>query len=137
VGLTRRPFNPSSTAIAAWPRSYCSAVNRSTPSSGAIQPASVRCVDLGSADVLGGVGPDAPVDVCESVEATDCREPTVDRRRREPAVLHRAAEQLDVRTARLHDDDAVIAGPLEEAAQVVAIRLERATAVTGKERDRS
>jgi predicted metal-dependent hydrolase len=94
-------------------------------------------VDLGPADVLGGIGPDAPVDVCESVEATHSREPTVDRRRREPAVLHPGAEQLDVRTARLHDDDAVIAGPLEEAAQVVAIRLERATAVTGKERDRS
>jgi hypothetical protein len=42
-----------------------------------------------------------------------------------------------VRTARLHDSDAVVGGPLEEAAQVVAVRLERATAVAGKERDRS
>ena len=33
ASLTRRPFNPSNTATAAWPRSYCSAVNRNTPSS--------------------------------------------------------------------------------------------------------
>jgi hypothetical protein len=35
----------------------------------------------------------------EPVEPTDCREPTVDRRRGEPAVLHPGAEQIDVRTA--------------------------------------
>jgi hypothetical protein len=104
---------------------------------GAIQSPSVRCVDLGSADVLGGVGADAPVDVREPVVPTDRREPTVDRRRGEPAVLHPGAEQLDVRTPRIHDGDAVVAGPLEEAAQVVAVRLESATVVTGKERDRS
>jgi hypothetical protein len=42
-----------------------------------------------------------------------------------------------VGTARLHDGDAVVGGPLEEAAQVVAVRLKRAAAVAGKERDRS
>jgi hypothetical protein len=42
-----------------------------------------------------------------------------------------------VGTARLHDGDAVVAGPLEEAAQVVAVGLERAAAGAGKERDRS
>jgi hypothetical protein len=104
---------------------------------GAIQPAGVGGVDLGSAHVLGGVGADASVDVCEPVEATDRRESTVDRRRREAAVLHPGAEQLDVRPARPHDTDAVVAGPLEEAAQVVAVRLERAAAAAGKERDRS
>jgi hypothetical protein len=104
---------------------------------GAIQAPGVRCVDLGSAYVLGGVGVDAPVDMREPVEPTDCREPTVDRRRGEPAVLHPGAEQLDVRTARLHDGDAVVGGPLEEAAQVMAVRLERAAVVAGKERDRS
>ena len=40
-------------------------------------------------------------------------------------------------TARLQNSDAVVGGPLEEAAQVVAVRLERPAAVTGKERDRS
>jgi hypothetical protein len=75
--------------------------------------------------------------VRESVEATDRGESTVDRRRREPAVLHPGAEQLDVGTARLQNSDAVVGGPLEEAAQVVAVRLERPAAVTGKERDRS
>jgi hypothetical protein len=73
---------------------------------GAIQAPGVRWVDLGSADVLGGVRADAPVDVREPIEPTDRREPTVDRRRGEPAVLHPGAEQLDVRTARLHDSDA-------------------------------
>jgi hypothetical protein len=103
----------------------------------AIQPASVRRVNLGSANVLGRVRADAPVDVREPVEATDRRQPTVDRRRREPAVLHPGAEQLDVRTARLHDGDAVLGGPLEEAAQVMAVGLESAAAEAGKERDRS
>jgi hypothetical protein len=42
-----------------------------------------------------------------------------------------------MRTARLHDSDAVVGGPLEEAPQVVAVRLESATVVAGKERDRS
>jgi hypothetical protein len=104
---------------------------------GAIQPAGVRCVDVGSADVLGWVRADASVDVRESVEAIDRRESTVDRRRGEPAVLHPGAEQLDVGTARLHDGDAVVGSPLEEAAQVVAVHLERPAAVAGKERDRS
>jgi hypothetical protein len=111
-------------------------VKRKTPL-GAIQPASLDGVDLGSADVLGGIQADASVDGREPVEATDRREPTVDRRRREPAVLHPGAEQLDVRTARLQDGHAVVLGPLEEAAQVVAVRLERSAAVAGKERDRS
>jgi hypothetical protein len=65
---------------------------------------------------------------------TDSR---VDRRCGEPAVLHPGAEQLDVRTARGHDGDAVVGGPLEEAAQVVAVRHERTAVVAGKERDRS
>jgi hypothetical protein len=80
-------------------------------------------VDLRSADVLGWVRPDAAVDVREPVEPTNRRQVTIDRRRGEPAVLHPGAEQLDMRTARLHDGDAVVGGPLEEAAQVVAIRL--------------
>lgn len=36
--------------------------------------------------------------------------------------------------ARLHDGNAVVGGPLEELAQVVAIGLERPVAVAGKER---
>lgn len=44
---------------------------------GAIQPASVGGVDLGSANVLGWVRADAPVDLREPVEATDRGESTV------------------------------------------------------------
>jgi hypothetical protein len=94
-------------------------------------------MDLGSAYVLGWVRADASVDVRESVEATDRRESTVDRRGCEAAVLHPGAKQLDMRTACLEHGDAVVGGPLEEAAQVVAVRLERPAAVAGKERDRS
>jgi len=42
-----------------------------------------------------------------------------------------------VRTARLEHGDPVVGGPLEEAAQVMAVRVERPAAVAGKERDRS
>ena len=89
------------------------------------------------ANVLGWVRADASVDVSDAVKATHRRVSTVDRRRREPAVLHPGAEQLDVCTARLDDGDAVVGGPLEEAAEVVAVRLDRPGAVAGKERDRS
>jgi hypothetical protein len=106
------------------------------PELGAIQPANVRCVDLRSANVLSGVRTDEPIDVREPVEATHGRKPTVDGRGCE-ATLHPGAEQLDVGTARLHDRDAVVDGPLEEAAQVVAARLESAAAVAGNEGDRS
>jgi hypothetical protein len=41
-----------------------------------------------------------------------------------------------VRTPCRQDDDAVVGGPLKEAAQVLAVRLERPAAVAGKERDR-
>ena len=54
---------------------------------GAIQAPGVRCVDRGSAYLLGGVRADASVDVREPVEPTDRRESTVDRRRGKPAVL--------------------------------------------------
>jgi hypothetical protein len=75
--------------------------------------------------------------VREPVEATHRRQATIDRRCRQPTVLHPGAEQLDVRTARLHDGNAVVGGPLEEAAQVVAVRLQRPAAVAGKKRDRN
>src|SRR5918995_6616452 len=104
---------------------------------GAIQPPSVGGVDLWPADVLGGVRANAPVDVSEPVKATDRRRLAVDRRGREPAVLHPGTEQLDVRTARLEHGDALVGGPLEEAAQIMAVRLEGSAAVAGKERDRS
>src|SRR5919106_1622499 len=103
----------------------------------AIQTASGRGMDLRSADVPGGVRADASVDVRKPVEPTDRRQATVDRRRGEPAVLHPGTEQLDVRATRPEHGDALVGGPLEEAAQVVAIRLERPAAVAGKERNRS
>jgi hypothetical protein len=48
---------------------------------GAVQAANVGCVNLPSADVLGGVRTDSAVDVREPVEATDRRQATIDRRR--------------------------------------------------------
>ena len=41
-----------------------------------------------------------------------------------------------MRTPCRQDDDAVVGGPLKEAVQVLAVRLERPAAVAGKERDR-
>jgi uncharacterized OB-fold protein len=46
-------------------------------------------LDLGPADVLGRVRRYAPVNMGEPVEAAHRREPAVDRRRSEPAFLHR------------------------------------------------
>jgi hypothetical protein len=92
-------------------------------------------LDLGPPDVLGRVRRDAPVDVSEPEEATHRRQPPVDRRRRQPAVLHRRAVQLDVRPGRSEDNQFVIGGPLEEHAQIMPVRLQRPAAVPGEERD--
>jgi hypothetical protein len=54
---------------------------------GAVETASGGGVDLGAADVLGGVRADPAVDVSEPVEPAYRREPPVDRRRRQPSFL--------------------------------------------------
>ena len=106
------------------------------PELGSVHPVAVVGMDLGAADVLGRVGRDAAVDVGEPVEATDRAEEAVDRRRCQPALLHRRAIQLDVRPGRLKHVETVLARPPEEHAQVVPVGVERATAVTSQERRR-
>jgi hypothetical protein len=100
----------------------------------AIQTASVRGVDLRPADVLHRVRGDASVDVSEPVEPADGREPSVDRGSGQTAIFHRGTEQLDMRARGLEHDHAVVGRPLEEATQVMAVRLERASAVPSQER---
>jgi hypothetical protein len=94
-------------------------------------------VDLGAADVLGRVRTDPAVDVGEPVEAAHRREPPVNRRRGEPPSLHGASPQLDVRAGRREHGDVVVGGPLEEAAQVLAVGLKGTAAVARQERRRS
>ena len=62
----------------------------------AIHAVALAWLRLRSADVLGGVRRDAPVDVLEPVVAAHCRQSPVDRRGRQAAVLHPAAVELDV-----------------------------------------
>ena len=89
----------------------------------AVQSSGVGGVDPLAADVLGWVRADAAVDVSEPVEAAHRREPPVDRRRGEPPLLHGTSPQLDVRARRCEHRDVVVGGPLEEAAQVLAVCL--------------
>jgi hypothetical protein len=91
-------------------------------------------VDLGSADVLGRVRADPAVDVSEAVEAAHRREPPVDRRGGEPSFLHGDSPQLDVRPGCGEHGHVMVSGPLEEAAQILAVRLEGAPAVARQER---
>jgi len=52
-------------------------------------------------------------------------------------LFHPRPEQLDMRTRRGHHLDLMVGGPLEEPAQILAIRLQCSAAVAGKERRRS
>ncbi len=55
---------------------------------------------------------------------------------RPTALLQPSSEQLDVRSSRTEHINATVSCPLEEPAQVVAVGLERAAVVAGKERRR-
>jgi hypothetical protein len=81
----------------------------------AVETPGIGGVDPGAADVLGRVRRDPSVDVRKPVEAAHRREPAVNRRRRQPAFFHPAAEELNVGTSRLQDGDRVVGCPLEEA----------------------
>ncbi len=87
----------------------------------AIHAVALAWLHLRSADVLGGVRRDAPVDVREPVVVAHCRQSPVDRRGREAAVLHPAAVELDVGSRRGQHGQADIGRPLEEATDIVAI----------------
>jgi hypothetical protein len=103
---------------------------------GAVEAAGVVGVDLGSADVLGRVGGDTAVDVGEAVEAADRGQPPVDGRRRQTTALHGPHVELDLGPSGLEDVEALIGRPLEERPQVVAVGVEGASQVAGKERRR-
>ena len=104
---------------------------------GAVHPVALGLGDLGPADVLGGVGGDAAVDVCEAVVAAHGRQAPVDRRRGQSPLLHRHPVQLDVRPGGRQRFDAVVGRPLEERAEIVPVGVERAAAVADEERKRS
>jgi len=90
-------------------------------------------LDSGTTHVLRRVGGDATVDVGEAVVATHRRQSPVDRRCCEPALFHRGAVDLDVGSGRVEDRELLVSGPLEVVAQVVAVRLQRAAAVSREE----
>ena len=94
-------------------------------------------VHLGPAGVLGGVRWDPAVDVGKAVEAADGRQPPVDGRGGQSPLLHGATPQLDVGPCGLEHFETEVGTPLEERTQVVAIGLERSTAVAGQVRSGS
>ena len=104
---------------------------------GTVEAAGIGGVDLWAADVLGRVRPDPSVDVRESVEPADRREPPVNRRGCQAAIVHPGTKQLNVRASRVQHRYRLVDRPLKEAPQVVSGRVESPTAVAGQERRRS
>jgi hypothetical protein len=107
------------------------------PELGAVHASGGRGRDLGAPDVLGRVRHDAAVDVREPVEPADRRETSVDSGGGQAAFFEPAAVGLDVWPSRTKDVEVDIVGPLEEVAEVMAVRIKGAAAVTGKERSSS
>jgi hypothetical protein len=103
---------------------------------GAVHPVPLGLGDLGAADVLGGVGRDATVDVREPVVAAHRGQPTVDGGGRQASLFHRHPVELDVGSGRRQRCYSMVAGPLEEPAEIVPVGVEGAAAVAGQERDR-
>jgi hypothetical protein len=75
--------------------------------------------------------------VREPVEAAHRRQPSIDRRRREPASFHVLTEQLDVRACRGEHLESDGPGPGEEESEILSVGLQRSAAVTGEKRHRS
>jgi hypothetical protein len=100
---------------------------------GAVESSPGRRVHLRPSDVLRGVRRDSSIDVGEPVEAAHGRQPTVDRRRRQSSVFHPASVRLDVGPGRAKDGETVVGCPLEEATEIVAVRVQRAAAVASQE----
>jgi hypothetical protein len=101
-----------------------------------VEPTPFARVDLGPAGILRWVRWDPAVDVGETIEAADGREPAIDGRGGQAPLLHGASPQLDVGPRRLEDVETDVGAPLEEGAQVVAVGLEGSAAVAGQERSR-
>ena len=103
---------------------------------GAVHPVPLGLGDLGAANVVGGVGEDATVDVGEPVVATHRGQPPIDRRGRQASLLHRHSIELDVASGRRQRCHSAVAGPLEEPTEIVPVGVEGSAAVAGQERDR-
>jgi len=78
---------------------------------------------------------DSSIDVGEAIEAAHRRQARVDRRRCQASVFHPASVQLDVGPGRGEHGEVFVGCPLEEAAEIVAVGLERSAVVAGQERD--
>lgn len=103
---------------------------------GAVEASCVGGMNLGSTHILRRVGSDSAVDVGVAVETADGRQAPVDRRCRQPVLLHPAAVQLNVRPYRGEHGELVVGGPLE-AAEIMPIGIEGAPAAAGEEGDGS
>jgi len=100
---------------------------------GAVEAPAFGTLDGRTADVLGRVGGDTPVDVGEAVEAAHGGQAPIDRRRRQSPGLQCRAEQLNVRAGGAEHLETHVSRPLEERSQVVAIGLERSSRVARQE----
>ena len=81
---------------------------------GAVHATTLVWLHLGTPHVLRGVRPDPAVDVSEAVEPAHRRQASVDRRCRQPSLLHPTAVQLDVRARRREHGEVGVRRPLEE-----------------------
>ena len=91
----------------------------------AIEAPALRRMDLGTPDVLGGVGAHPAVDVGEPVEAAHGGQPSVDGRGSKASLLHGRPVELDVRSLRLQDCETDVGGPLEECPEIETVGIER------------
>ena len=98
-----------------------------------IEASTLRWMDLRTPDVLGWVGAHPSVDVGEPVEAAHGRQPAVDRGRSKAPLFHGRSVELDVRPLRLQHGETDVGGPLQEAPEVEAMRIERSSVVASEE----
>jgi hypothetical protein len=135
ASLTRKPFNPSNMASAAWPWSNHSAVKRSRPSSPrSSRRRSVGCT-VGRRTYWAGLEEIRP-SMWAKVEPTSSGQAPVDSRRGQAVFFHQGSVQLEVGAGGFQNGQAVIGRPLEQVAQVVEVGVEGPAAVAGQERHR-
>ena len=136
ASLTRRPFNPSSTAKAAWAWSESLCGEQEPTELSSVKPSTLRRMHGGAAHVLGWVGADPTVNVSEPVETARGGQAAVDRRSGQATLLHRTAVKLEMSPLRFEHSQVVISSPLEEVAKIVTVGVQGAAAVAGQKRDR-
>ena len=100
---------------------------------GAVHATTLVWLHLGTPHVLRGVRPDPAVDVSEAVEPAHRRQASVDRRCRQPSLLHPTAVQLDVRARRREHGEVGVRRPLEEPSEIVTVGVQGAAVVASQE----